>query len=115
GVEALKLARQAPPDLVISALTMPVMDGFTLLRYWGAEPLFRDVPFLTYSTPAAESDRQTAFDMGAAFLTRPDDPDEILEQVRELLTRSNRPSSPSAPLTTDNDESRRAQVRRLEE
>ncbi|MEY4580432.1 MAG: hypothetical protein RL701_5135 [Pseudomonadota bacterium] len=37
GAEALAKARQAPPDLVISDLLMPVLDGYTLLRHWKAD------------------------------------------------------------------------------
>jgi len=37
GAQALELARAQPPDLVVSDLLMPVMDGYTLLRNWKAD------------------------------------------------------------------------------
>ena len=37
GAEALVKARQAPPDLIVSDILMPVMDGYTLLRHWKAD------------------------------------------------------------------------------
>ena len=38
GAEALLKARQAPPDLVLAELLLPVLDGFTLLRHWRDDP-----------------------------------------------------------------------------
>ena len=47
GAEALSLARQSPPDLVVSDLLMPVMDGYTLLRHWKLDARLKAVPFIT--------------------------------------------------------------------
>ncbi|MCK9469499.1 MAG: response regulator, partial [Porticoccaceae bacterium] len=45
GAEALALARRCVPDLIVSDLLMPVMDGYTLLREWKADPLLASTPF----------------------------------------------------------------------
>jgi len=46
GAEALVKARQAPPDLIISDLLLPVMDGYTLLRHWKADERLKPIPFV---------------------------------------------------------------------
>ena len=58
GEEGLALARATPPDLVVSDLLMPVMDGFTLLRHWHQDGVLSSIPFViytaTYTTPEDE-------------------------------------------------------------
>ena len=49
GAEALVKARQHAPDVVISDLLMPVMDGYTLLRHWKADARLKRVPFIVYT------------------------------------------------------------------
>jgi PAS domain S-box-containing protein len=86
GAEALLKARQAPPDLVISDLLMPVMDGYTLLRHWREDPHLKDVPFIVYTATYTEpEDERLALQLGAdAFILKPCEPDDFLAQVRAV-------------------------------
>ncbi len=89
GAEALGKAAIAPPDLVISDLLMPVVDGYSLLRRWRADATLRTVPFIvftaTYTTPR---DERLAMAMGAdAFLIKPAEPDAILGCVCDVQAR----------------------------
>lgn len=90
GAAALELARQQPPDLVITDLLMPVMDGFTLLREWKADPKLRAIPLLVYTATYTEpEDEQLARDLGAdAFLVKPAEPEPFLEELRGLLEQA---------------------------
>jgi two-component system, cell cycle sensor histidine kinase and response regulator CckA len=87
GAEALALARQAPPDLIISDLLMPVMDGYTLLREWKADEQLRTIPFIVYTATYTEpKDERLALDMGAdAFMVKPAEPDQFMIAVRGVL------------------------------
>ncbi len=86
GAEALVKARQSPPDLVISDLLMPVMDGYTLLRHWKADDRLGAVPFIVYTATYTEAeDEQLALCLGAdAFILKPAEPDAFLQRVREV-------------------------------
>jgi signal transduction histidine kinase len=96
GAEALELAREAPPDIVISDLLMPVMDGYTLLRHWKEDPRLKRVPFIVYTATYTDpDDEQLALNLGAdAFILKPAEPDAFLDRVREVEA-----SAVAAPLT----------------
>jgi two-component system cell cycle sensor histidine kinase/response regulator CckA len=99
GAEALIVARSHPPDVVVSDLLMPVMDGYTLLRYWKADPTLRRAPFVVYTATYTEDrDAQLAMDLGAdAFLLKPAEPDALLARIREVLGEVPVERSPRAP------------------
>jgi len=86
GAEALVKARQNPPDLVISDLLMPVMDGYTLLRYWKADTRLQRVPFVVYTATYTEpEDERLALSLGAdAFILKPTEPEVFLERIRRI-------------------------------
>lgn len=87
GAEALVKARQMAPDVVISDLLMPVMDGYTLLRHWKADIRLRRVPFIVYTaTYTTAEDERLALDLGAdAFILKPAEPEEFLARITEVL------------------------------
>jgi diguanylate cyclase (GGDEF)-like protein len=87
GVQALEVARAELPDLVISEILMPHMDGFTLVRRLRAEPLLAGVPVIFQSANYFEAEVQRlARASGVKYiLSKPADPQEILRAVNENL------------------------------
>jgi PAS domain S-box-containing protein len=89
GKEALDLARRSTPDLIISDILMPVMDGFTLCHQWRQDPKLREIPFMFYTATYTEpKDEQFALSLGTdAFIVKPIETDAFLNLVQEALTR----------------------------
>lgn len=89
GVEALAKAMDHQPDLVISDLLMPEMDGYSLLRRWRADERLRAIPFIVYTATYTEpKDEELALELGAdAFIIKPTEPEPFMERVREVLER----------------------------
>jgi signal transduction histidine kinase/DNA-binding response OmpR family regulator len=122
GAEALEKARADPPDLVVSDILMPVMDGFTLCRQWRADPLLAPLPFIFYTATYTDPrDEQLALDIGAdVFLLKPAEPAELLRVVADLLARSGaeRPARTASPIEDDEGvlkQYNQALVRKLED
>jgi len=93
GADALEIARAELPDLVITDIIMPSMDGFTLVRRLHAEPLLTGVPVIFHTTNYDDSDiHKLARASGVQHMLRkPCEPHEILRVVNDTLKR------PAAP------------------
>ena len=87
GREALAAARRRAPDLVVSDILMPEMDGFLLCRAMKVDATLRDVPFVFYTATDTEAvDERVALEAGGElFLRKPSEPDVLLAEVRRLL------------------------------
>ncbi len=87
GGEAIANAQKALPDLIISDILMPVIDGFTLCRIWKADGRFSRIPFIFYTATYTDPrDEQLALDIGAdAFIVKPTEPDEFMRRVENIL------------------------------
>ena len=98
GVEALAMARQRAPDVLITDLLMPEMDGYTLLRQWKADPALQHIPSIVYTATYTDpEDARMAREIGAdAFIVKPMDGDELLDVGGQNHRRSQRrrPSQP---------------------
>ncbi len=99
GAEALTTARQNPPDLIISDILMPVMDGFTLCDKWKKDERLREIPFVFYTaTYTDERDREFALSLGSEqFLVKPEEPEVFIRIIREVIQQVQRPPAPPAP------------------
>jgi diguanylate cyclase (GGDEF)-like protein/PAS domain S-box-containing protein len=87
GLQALEIARAWRPDLVVSDVLMPGMDGFRLCQELGEDPQLRDTPFIIYTATYIDTkDRELAEALGAArFLTKPLSTEQLLVEVRSVL------------------------------
>lgn len=103
GAEALVKARHTAPDLIVSDLLMPVMDGYTLLRQWKADTRLKDIPFIVYTATYTETeDEKLALDLGAdAFILKPAEPDVFLARIREVNTGTTK-TQPKKPEGDEN-------------
>jgi putative nucleotidyltransferase with HDIG domain len=86
GAAALELARVDPPDMIISDILMPVMDGFSLCQEWKKDEQLKNIPFVFYTATYTDpKDEEFALSLGAArFIVKPVETEEfisILEQV----------------------------------
>src|ERR1041385_232176 len=89
GAQALELTRAELPDLIISSIIMPHVDGFTLVRRLRAEPLLTSIPVIFQTANYLESEvSQLAHASGVRhILPKPAEPQEILRIVGEALKR----------------------------
>jgi diguanylate cyclase (GGDEF)-like protein/PAS domain S-box-containing protein len=97
GVEALAMAEAALPDLLITDILMPVMDGFSLCREWKRHERLKQVPLIFYTATYTDSnDEVYANSLGAdAFLIKPAEPAELLAAIRSVLNRSGGAAAPA--------------------
>ncbi len=87
GAEALEKARRAPPDIIITDILMPVMDGFTLCRKWKKDAVLKGIPFVFYTATYADpKDEELALSLGAErFIRKPVEPAAFVEMLREVI------------------------------
>jgi PAS domain S-box-containing protein len=86
GLEALERARAVAPDLILSDVMMPRLDGLQLLTALRSDPQTRGVPFILLSARADEGDAVEGLDAGADdYLVKPFTAPELLAHVRGSL------------------------------
>jgi len=85
GAEALRLAREAHPELVVLDIMLPGMDGLEVCRILRAES---DVPIIMLTARTTDQDRLTGLELGADdYVTKPFSPRELAARVRAVLRR----------------------------
>ena len=89
GEQALAMAKQHKPDLIISDALMPHMDGFQFLRAVKMDPALKSIPFIFYSAVyTGFKEEELALSLGAeAFIVKPKEPKELWRSVTAILQR----------------------------
>ncbi len=90
GREALFVARQEKPDLIVLDIMMPEMDGHEFMRVHRQE---RYTPIILLTAKVEEDDKIIGLELGADdYVTKPFSPRELLARVRAVLRRGNQPA-----------------------
>lgn len=85
GLEALRLAQEAHPDLIVLDLMLPGMDGLEICRTIREES---DVPIIMLTARTADEDKLAGLSLGADdYVTKPFSPRELAARVRAVLRR----------------------------
>jgi PAS domain S-box-containing protein len=103
GREGLATARDEHPDLVITDVLMPVMDGYELARQLHLDPATRAIPVVFYTAKYGEREARALAGAGGVsdVLPKPTQPDEVLRIVARVLAGDSPPAMPAdvAPIT----------------
>ncbi|GBD10032.1 Phosphate regulon transcriptional regulatory protein PhoB [Candidatus Thermoflexus japonica] len=90
GQEAVELARQHRPDLIILDVRMPRMTGYEACRILKSQEETRTIPVIFLSAKGQEAEIRQGMEAGAdAYILKPFAPDELIQQVQALLNRHN--------------------------
>lgn len=82
GRDGIRLAREHHPDLVICDVSMPEMDGYTVLRHLREDPETASIRFMFLTARAEKSDMRTGMDIGADdYLIKPFSIEELLSAI----------------------------------
>lgn len=101
GYEALMHLAESVPDLIISDIRMPGMDGYKLARQLRASQRTALVPIVFLTAKDETADRIEGFRAGIdAYLTKPFEPDELIAVVNGILNRVERTHSQIARLVS---------------
>ena len=86
GQSGLEKAREIQPDLIITDLRMPIMDGLTMTQHLRQLPNLQNVTIIASSASVFDFQRQAALDMGCDdFLAKPIQLEQLLEQLQNHL------------------------------
>lgn len=88
GEEAVELAKQEHPDLILLDVRMPRMTGYDACKLIKAEPGLHNVPIVFLSAKGQETEIRDGLEAGAEeYLLKPFAPDQLTERVRSVLAK----------------------------
>ena len=89
GEQALQVARETLPDLIVLDVMMPKMDGYEVTRALRADEATRRIPVILLTARVQDGDVQRGFDAGADdYVRKPFSPQELRSRVQAILGRA---------------------------
>jgi len=102
GLEALDKVRHAPPDMIISDVLMPQMDGFTFCKEIKQDANLHGIPLVFYTVNYLQpAHKKLALALGAsAYIEKPAQPLEFLKEIERIISkyRKHKLKVPVAPV-----------------
>ena len=87
GEEAVKIAREQKPDLIIMDLQMPVMNGFEAIKILRSDPMTKDIKVIAVTSFAMAGDREKVLAAGFDdYISKPLNTRELPKLVNRLLS-----------------------------
>ncbi|MGK7895212.1 MAG: response regulator transcription factor [Xenococcus sp. (in: cyanobacteria)] len=91
GTQALQSFAENPPDLIVSDVSMPEMDGFEFCRILRSQPSGQLIPFIFLSARSELEDRIQGHSMGADdYITKPFEIEELIAKIESAIERTRR-------------------------
>ena len=89
GREAIEMANDIQPDIILMDLSLPGMDGWEATRLLKAQPVTENIPVVALTGHALAGHSEDARRAGCdAFITKPCLPDALVEAIRRVLAKS---------------------------
>jgi two-component system cell cycle response regulator len=99
GEEGLKIAAREHPDLIVSDIQMPFVDGFEVARRIRADPGLSSIPLLAVSAFATVADRRRTLAAGFdGYLSKPISPETFVQHIEAFLRPEFRAGMPFSPV-----------------
>lgn len=88
GEEAVEMAPNVSPDLILMDVRMPRMTGYEACRIMKLNPDLKDIPIVFLSAKGQEAEIQQGLDAGAEeYLLKPFAPDQLTSHVKSILAK----------------------------
>jgi CheY-like chemotaxis protein len=86
GDEAIQIAREQAPEVIVLDVMMPGIDGYEVCRALKEDPTTAGAPVIFLSARAQDADRDRGYALGVvAYVTKPFDPAQLVDVVRRAL------------------------------
>lgn len=90
GEDAIEQLQDTTPDIILSDIEMPKMDGFELVKHIRSIEKFNNIPITMITSRTAEKHQNLAFELGAnAFLGKPYNEQELINTINQLIKNKN--------------------------
>ena len=104
GKDGVAQARKSLPDLIISDIMMPVMDGHEAFEILQKDPVTAVIPFIFLTAKTDASDIRRGLGLGVDdYLTKPFDPEDLLDSIRTRINKHKRISEAAISAVSSDD------------